>query len=132
MSDARTIAKTIKYNDQLWAIVNSDVVTIGVQQEVFEDTNEIWGVDLPDEGGEVNSEEVCGEIETDDGPINLYSPIEGEVIDINTAVKTDFDLLYDDSNEEGWLFKIKSSNTEDLEQFLSENEDSSDELEEEL
>ena len=132
MSDARTIAKTLKYNDQLWAIVNSDVVTIGVQQEVFEDINEIWGVDLPDEGGEVNSEEVCGEIETDDGPINLYSPIEGEVIDINAAVKTDFDLLYDDSNEEGWLFKIKSSNTEDLEQFLSENEDSSDELEEEL
>jgi len=124
--------KAIEYNDQLWATVNDDVVTIGVKQEVFEDVNEVWGVDLPEEGGEVNPEEVCGEVETDDGPINLYSPIEGEVVDVNTAVQSDFDLLFDDSNEEGWLIKIKSSNSEDFEQFLSENEDSEEELEEEL
>jgi glycine cleavage system H protein len=122
--------KTIEYNDQLWAIVHEDVVTIGVKQEVFEDINEVWGVDLPTEGDEVNPEEICGEVETDDGPINLYSPIEGEVIDVNKAVQSDFDLLYDDSNEEGWLFKVKSSNSEDLEQFLSENSDSDDGLEE--
>ena len=121
--------RAIEYNDQLWAIVNDDVVTIGVKQEVFEDVNEVWGVDLPEEGGEVNPEEVCGEVETDDGPINLYSPIEGEVVDVNTAVQSDFNLLYDDSNEEGWLIKIKSSNLEDFEQFLSENEDSEEDLE---
>lgn len=124
--------RTIEYNDQLWAIVNDDVVTIGVKQEIFEEINEVWGVDLPEEGGEVTPEEVCGEVETDDGPINLYSPIEGEVVDVNTAVQSDFDLLYDDSNEEGWLFKVKSSNSEDLEQFLSEVEDSEESLEEEL
>jgi len=115
--------EAIEYNDQLWAIVNVDVVTVGVKQEVFEDINEIWGVDLPSEGGAVNPEEVCGEVETDDGPINLYSPIEGEVVDVNSAVQSDFNLLYDDSNEEGWLFKIKSSNSEDLARFLSENDD---------
>ncbi len=118
----------IEYNDQLWAIVNEDVVTIGVKQEVFEDINEVWGVDLPEEGNEVNTEEICGEVETDDGPINLYAPIEGEIVDINTAVQSDFELLFDDNNEDGWLFKVKSSNSEDLEQFLSENEsDSEDE-----
>jgi len=116
----------IEYNDQLWAIVNDDVVTIGVKQEVFEDINEIWGVDLPEEGGEVNPEEVCGEVETDDGPINLYSPIEGEVVDVNTAVQSDFNLLYDDSSGEGWLLKIKSSNDEDFEEFLSESTESDD------
>ena len=117
----------IEYNDQLWAIVNEDVVTIGVKQEVFEDINEVWGVDLPEEGDDVNTEEICGEVETDDGPINLYAPIEGEIVDINTAVQSDFELLFDDNNEDGWLFKVKSSNSEDLEQFLSENESDSDE-----
>lgn len=114
----------IEYNDQLWALVNDDVVTIGIKQEVFEDINEIWGIDLPEEGGEVNPEEVCGEVETDDGPINLYAPIEGEVVDVNSTIQTDVNLLFDDSTEEGWLFKIKSSNDEDFEQFLSENAES--------
>lgn len=121
---------TIEYNDQLWAMINDDVVTIGVKQEVFEDVNEVWGVDLPEEGGDVNPEEVCGEVETDDGPINLYSPIEGEVVDVNSAVQSDFNLLYDDSIGEGWLIKIKSSNDEDFAQFLSENTDSDSEAEE--
>ena len=71
--------RAIEYNDQLWALVNDDVVTIGVRQEAFEDINEVWGVDLPEEGNEVNPEEVCGEMETDDGPINLKSvPHPGE------------------------------------------------------
>jgi len=121
----------IEYNDQLWAIVNEDIVTIGVKQEVFEDINEVWGVDLPEEGDDVNTEEICGEVETDDGPINLYAPIEGEIVDINTAVQSDFELLFDDNNEDGWLFKVKSSNSEDLEQFLSENESDSDDNDDE-
>ena len=116
----------IEYSEQLWAKVNQDIVTIGVLQEIFDDVNEIWGVDLPSEGSEVTPEEVCGEVETDDGPINIYSPIEGEVVDVNTAVKSDFDILFDDSNEEGWLIKIKSSNIEDLKTFLSENDKETD------
>ena len=116
----------IEYSEQLWAKVNQDIVTIGVLQEIFDDVNEVWGVDLPTEGSEVDPEEVCGEIETDDGPINIYSPIEGEVVDVNNAVKSDFDILFDDSNEEGWLIKIKSSNLEDLKTFLSENDKETD------
>lgn len=116
----------IEYSEQLWAKVNQDIVTIGVLQEIFDDVNEIWGVDLPTEGSEVDPEEVCGEVETDDGPINIYSPIEGEVVDVNNAVKSDFDILFDDSNEEGWLIKIKSSNLEDLKTFLSENDKETD------
>lgn len=116
----------IEYSEQLWAKVNQDIVTIGVLQEIFDDINEVWGVDLPDEGSEVNPEEVCGEVETDDGPINIYSPIEGEVVDVNHAVKSDFDILFDDSNEEGWLLKIKSSSLEDLKTFLSENDKETD------
>lgn len=111
----------IELNDELWARVDSDIITIGIKQEVIEDINEIWGLDLPEEGGEVTNEEVCGELETDDGPINLYSPVEGEVIDVNTAVSSDPDLLKDDSVIEGWLIKVQAFNSEDLEGFLNEN-----------
>lgn len=112
----------IEFTDELWMRIEDGIVFIGVKQEVLDDINELWGIDLPDEGAEVSPEEICGEIETDQGPINLYSPVEGEVIEVNTSVSGDPDILFDDSTGEGWLLKIEPSDASDLESFLEEEE----------
>lgn len=120
----------IEFTDELWARPKDGSIVIGVKQDFFDDVNELWGVDLPAEGSEVSPEEVCGEVETDQGPINIYTPIEGEVVEINPAVVDDPDLLFDDSTEEGWLLRIQPHEAEDLEKFMDESSDSEDEPEE--
>ena len=121
------IQPEIEFTDELWARPQEGSVIIGVKQDFFDDVNELWGVDLPAEGAEVSPEEICGEVETDQGPINIYTPIEGEVVEVNTAVVDDPNLLFDDSLEEGWLIRIQPHEAEDLEKFMDEDSDSEEE-----
>jgi len=115
------IPSEIEFTDELWAKPHEGTLTIGVKQDFFDDVNELWGVDLPEEGDEVSPEEICGEVETDQGPINIYTPIEGEVIEINSAVIDDPDILFDDSTEEGWLLRIRPHDPQDLQDFMNED-----------
>lgn len=116
--------KEIEFTDELWIRPEEGVLVIGVKQEMFDDIGELWGVDLPAEGGGVTPEEICGEVETDQGPINIYSPIEGEVLEVNAAVVDDPSILASDSTDEGWLLKIQPLDAEELESYLSEAEGS--------
>ncbi len=109
----------IELTDELWAKSEEDILIIGVKQDMFDDVNEVWGVDLPEEGGEVSPEEICGEVETDQGPINIYSPFEGEVIEVNATIVDDPTLLFDDSTEEGWLLKIRPQDIVNLENLMN-------------
>lgn len=124
--------KEVEFTDELWIKAEEGILVVGVKQEIFDDVNELWGVDLPEEGGEVTPEEICGEVETDQGPVNIYSPLEGEVVEINSAVIDEPNILFDDSTEEGWLLKIQPTDAEELETYMNENsDDDEDESEEE-
>lgn len=115
----------VEFTDELWMRSEDGVLVIGVKQDVFDDVNEIWGVDLPQEGGDVTPEEICGEVETDQGPVNIYSPLEGEVLEVNSAVVDEPDILSDDSTEEGWLLKIQPVDIDVLEKLMNESEEDS-------
>lgn len=117
------LEEEIDFSDDLWVKLDEEILIIGAKQDLFEDVSEIWGVDLPNEGDEVSVENICGEIETDQGPINIYSPLDGEVLETNTAILDAPDLLFDDSTEEGWLLKVKPFEKSDLEDFLKEIEE---------
>lgn len=121
----------LEYNNDLWLQIEDGLVVIGVKADILEEVSELMGVDLPEEGAEVSPEEVCGEIETDQGPINLYSPIEGNVVESNSALSDDPDMLFDDPTGDGWLIKVEPTDPDDLESFLNEQEQGDTEVEEE-
>jgi glycine cleavage system H protein len=114
------------YMGYLWIQKEGDIYTIGLNEEVFEDFDKIITVDLPSENEEVESEVVIGTIETDEGPIDIYSPVSGTVVEINQAGVEDFSIITEDPSSEGWLIKIES--TEDFEEEdFDEDEDEEDE-----
>ncbi len=121
------ISEEIEYNDDLWLQINNGKIIIGVKSEVVDEISELWGVDLPEEGAEVSPEEVCGEVETDQGPINIYSPVVGSVFEANTALKTDGEMLLDDPTGDGWLIKIEPDDESDLDQFFENSDNDTDE-----
>jgi glycine cleavage system H protein len=113
----------------LWVRNEDGVVTIGINEDGLADFEEITSVDLPSEQEKVEAEEVCGTVETDDGPLDIYAPVSGTVIEINAAVIDDPSLIQEDPYEEGWLIRIEPS--EELDEDEDEDDDDDDDEEEE-
>lgn len=113
----------------LWYQKEDNVYTIGINEDGLEEIDQINSVDLPSEGEEVSADAVCGSIETDDGPLDLYTPVSGTVIEVNTAVSEDPEIISEDPYE-GWLVKIEAD--EDLDEEDDEDDEDDDEDEEEL
>jgi glycine cleavage system H protein len=111
----------------LWYQKEDNIITIGVNEDGLEQIENVTSIDLPREGEEIEADVVLGSIETDDGPMDIYSPVSGKVIEINTAVIEEPDTIQEDPYE-GWLLKIES--TEDIDEDGDEDEDEEDEEDE--
>ena len=110
------------YMGYLWIQQADGVVTIGVNEDGLEDFESITSIELPTEQEKVEAEAVIGTIETDDGPMDIYSPVSGTVIEINSQVVEDPSIIMEDPYEEGWLVRIEAD--EDLDD--EDDEDKSD------
>jgi glycine cleavage system H protein len=119
----------------MWYQKEDGVVTIGINEDGLEDFEEIISVELSPEGEKIDSDVVLGTIETDDGPLDIYSPVAGTVIEINSQVIDNPNLIQEDPYEEGWLIRIETTDVDendededtDEEDDDDEDEDSEDE-----
>lgn len=114
----------------LWFQKEDNQYTIGVNEEGVEEIEKIRAIDLPAEGEEVEAEVVCGSIETDDGQMDIYSPVSGTIVEINSAVIEDPSLIQEDPYD-GWLFKIESEEEYDEDEDDEDDEDDDDDEDDE-
>ncbi len=117
------------YMGNFWVQNESGIVTLGLTEETLADFDEILSFDFPEEQQAVEADEVCGTIETNDGPIDIYCPISGSVTEVNTTLMDDPSVLMEDPYGEGWLIKFTTED-EDLDEDDDSDEDD-DDLEEE-
>lgn len=103
-----------------WALVEDKIVTVGVSDFAQNQLGDIVYLDLPSEGDVLNQEDTFGVIESVKAVSDLYSPISGKVIEINSAVVDSPEIVNDDPYGEGWLIKIKmdSGKEKELESLL--------------
>lgn len=111
----------------LWIRQEDGVITIGINEDGLEDFEEISSVELPAEQEKVDEDVVIGTIETDDGPLDIYSPVSGTVIEVNTSAVEDPSLIMEDPYEEGWLIRIEADEDMDDEDEDDEDDDDDDE-----
>jgi glycine cleavage system H protein len=117
----------ITYMGYEWVMIDDGVATIGINEAGLDEFTEASAANLPAENEEVIPDEVCGEIDTDQGPLNLYSPIEGNVIEVNEAVIENPSLIMEDCYGDGWLFKVEPKNASDLDELSSASTNDRDE-----
>lgn len=110
----------------MWYRKEDGIVTIGINEDGLEDFEEILSVELPPEGEKIESDVVLGTIETDDGPLDIYSPVSGTISEINSQVIEDPALIQEDPYEEGWLIKIEAEEDVDDEDEDEDDEDDDD------
>ena len=124
--------KTFKRN--FWVQKEDNLYTVGLNEDGLEDFEKILSVDLPTEGETVDGGAVCGSIDTDKEPLDLYAPVSGTISEINSLVMEDPTLIQDDPYDV-WLFRIESdedlSDEEDEDDEDLDDEDEDEELEEE-
>jgi glycine cleavage system H protein len=112
----------------LWVQKEDNIYTIGVNEDALEDFSTVESVDLPAENEEVEADVVCGTIETDEGPLDLYSPVSGKVVELNAAVLEDSSIITEDPYD-AWLLKIESE--EDMDEAVDDEDEDDDDDEDE-
>ena len=81
--------------------------TIGITQFAVEQLTDLIVVELPAVGAKITAGKGFGEIESVKAVSDLYAPVSGEVIEVNTAVTSNVQILAEDPFDKGWLIKVK-------------------------
>ncbi len=99
--------------DHEWAKIQGQEATIGVTDHAQRELGDIVFVELPKVGAKVEKGESFGTIEAVKTVAELYAPVTGTVLEINTTLATDAGVLNKDPYGEGWIIKIKVSEMAD-------------------
>jgi glycine cleavage system H protein len=110
----------LKYDkEHEWLKVDGDVASIGITDFAQDQLGEVVYVDLPAVGDEVVAGEAFGEIESVKSVSELYSPVSGEVVDVNIALDGKPETVNEDVYGEGWMIKVKMSDASEVDAMMS-------------
>ena len=106
--------------DHEWLIVEGDIATVGITEHAQDALGDVVFVDLPEVGKTYAQKEVAGVVESVKAAADVYMPIDGEITDVNEALRDDPALANSDPLNSGWFFKVKISNPAQLDALLDE------------
>src|SRR4051794_40612808 len=90
-----------------WASLEGNICTIGITQFAVEQLTDVVYIELPDPGEHVFVGESFGEIESVKAVSDLYSPINGEVKEVNQAIVNDPSIVSTEPYGKGWMIKVQ-------------------------
>ncbi len=108
--------------DHEWARAEEEVCVVGVTHFAQDELGEVVFVELPEVGQVFAANDEIGTIESVKAVAEVYTPVAGEIIEINEALAEAPELVNQDPHGEGWLVKIRLSSPSDLEQLMAADE----------
>ena len=102
-----------------WVRVQDDICVLGITEFAQQELGEVVFVELPEVGQVFDSGDEVGTIESVKAVAEVYTPLAGEVVEINDAVIDDPELINEDPHQEGWLLKVRFSSAADLKQLMN-------------
>ena len=102
-----------------WVRVAGDVATIGITDHAQHELTDIVFVELPSAGRALKAGEACAVVESVKTASDIYSPVSGEITEVNKAAVDDPALVNREPFAGGWFYKIKLSNPAELNTLLS-------------
>ena len=102
-----------------WVRVSGDIATVGITDHAQAELTDIVFVELPVTGRKVKAGEACAVVESVKTASDIYSPVSGEITEVNNAVVDNPALVNSEPNAGGWFYKIKVSNAVELGALLS-------------
>ena len=112
---------TIKYTeDHEWLKIDGDTATVGITVHAQDALGDVVFVDLPPVGTTFAQKETAGVVESVKAAADVYMPVSGEVTEVNEALREDPSLANSDPLGAGWFFKVKLSDTSQLDALMDE------------
>lgn len=102
-----------------WVRVDGDVATVGITDHAQAELTDIVFVEPPKLGEAVEKGAGVAVVESVKAASDIYAPVSGEILEANTALDADPALLNTDPFGEGWIYKVKLSDAEELEALKS-------------
>ena len=105
-----------------WITVEGDVATIGITKHATEMLGDIVFAELPDKGSNVEKNGTAGVVESTKAASDVYTPISGEVVDINQSIVDDPAKINEDPEGTAWFFKLKIKDSSELDTLMNREE----------
>lgn len=102
-----------------WVRLDSAIVVVGVSWFAQDSMGDVVHVELPEVGDTVTSGEAACEIESVKAVSDVYSPVSGEVVEVNEALEDGPETVNEDPYGAGWLFKVKIAATVSLADLMT-------------
>jgi glycine cleavage system H protein len=117
MSDIPADLKYAKSHE--WVRVSGDVATIGISDHAQHELTDVVFLELPEIGRKVKAGEACAVVESVKTASDIYSPVSGEITEVNKAAVDNPALVNTEPYGNGWFYKIKLSTPAEVNDLLS-------------
>jgi glycine cleavage system H protein len=112
---------TVKYTQEHeWIKQDGAQATVGITLHAQDALGDVVFVDLPEVGRQYTKGEVAGVVESVKAAADVYMPVDGEVTEVNEALRADPSLANSDPLGQGWFFKVKLADAGELEGLMDE------------
>ena len=97
-----------------WVRIEGDTATIGITDHAQDELGDVVFVELPEEGATFDAGESFGTVESVKAVSDLYTPVGGEVVEVNSALEDAPENINEDPYGEGWIVKLRTTDGADL------------------
>ena len=101
-----------------WARVDGDALLVGITDFAQDALTEVVWVDLAEVGASVQAMGPCASVESVKSVSEVYSPLEGVVLESNTALEDNPEMINEDPYRDGWIFRLQPSDISDIDGLL--------------
>ncbi len=110
----------LKYtSDHEWVKIEGDIATIGITDYAQGELGDIVYVEIETEGEELDKGAVFGTVEAVKTVSDLFMPVSGEVIEVNSEIESEPESVNNSPYEKGWMVKVKMSNADEANELMS-------------
>jgi glycine cleavage system H protein len=102
-----TVPEELRYTaEHEWVAITGSTASVGITDHAQNALGDVVYVSVPAPGSKVTAGEPCGEVESTKSVSDLYSPVDGEVTEVNPEIEENPGLVNSDPYGAGWLFKV--------------------------
>lgn len=114
------LPEELKYADSHeWARLDGDIVTVGITDHAQDALGDVVYVELPEVGDELSAGDEAGVVESVKAASDIYTPVSGEIVEVNSALEDAPETINDEPYDAGWMFKVRVNDVAELESLLS-------------
>src|SRR2546423_15315238 len=105
--------------DHEWARVEGNLVTVGITQFAVDQLGDVTQVDLPREGEVLKQREVFGTVESVKAVSDLFAPVSGKVVKVNSPLADSPEYVNEDPYDTGWMVQIEVTSPAELSKLMN-------------